>query len=70
MKTIVETFQLDTAADLRDFRNRFETLDLSTVYFERGSDGATVDFLDLAIVKETLSDGSEVQNFRIGYLED
>jgi hypothetical protein len=58
MKETVETFNFETAADLRDYLNAFKTTDLSTVYVESNSGSV----LTLAFEEETLTDGSKVNN--------
>ena len=64
MKTILETYQFDGLAELRDWLNLFEKTDLSTVYFE-DKEGAPLPFLNVGWVEETLSDGSKVNQLRI-----
>jgi len=59
MKETVETFNFETAADLRDWLNAFKTTDLSTVYVESNSGSG---YLTLAFEEETLTDGSKVNN--------
>ena len=58
MKETVETFNFETAADLRDYLNAFKTTDLSTVYVESNSGSV----LTLEFEEETLTDGSKVNN--------
>lgn len=58
MKETVETFNFETAADLRDYLNAFKTTDLSTVYVESNSGSV----LTLAFEEEMLTDGSKVNN--------
>ena len=63
-KRIIETFQFDNWAELRDLLNNVITTDLTTVYFEN-QDGVTMGSLHTSWVEETLSDGSTVNQLRI-----
>ena len=56
-----EHFEFTTAADLRDWLNRFTKTDLSAVYISHGD----FDYLTFHYETEVLSDGSEVNNIRI-----
>ena len=58
-----EHFQFTDAAGLRDWLNQFKDTDLHAVYF-RDTHGN--DYITIHYETEVLSDGSEVNNIRIG----